>query len=58
MCYLFTDVKKPKLMTSAINILEKKTATSENIKLQILDIKREKLKLKREEIDVSKNILL
>ncbi|XP_071628772.1 uncharacterized protein [Temnothorax longispinosus] len=49
--------KKPRLMATAINLLEKKSTLSENIKQEMLDLKKEKLALKREEVNTFKAIL-
>lgn len=44
-------------MTTAIDLIEKKTSTSETLKLQMLEIEREKLQLKKEELGVHKDML-
>lgn len=44
-------------MATAINLLEKKSSTSEDIKKKMLRLKEEKLELKKEELFVSREIL-
>ncbi|KMQ82305.1 hypothetical protein RF55_23439, partial [Lasius niger] len=51
------DIKKPRLMATAINLLEKKSTLSENIKQKMLELKKEKLEVKKEELTVFKEIL-
>lgn len=44
-------------MAAAINLLEKKSTSSENIKQDMLDLKKKKLALKREEVNTFQAIL-
>ncbi|XP_020298623.1 uncharacterized protein LOC109862871 [Pseudomyrmex gracilis] len=51
------DMKKPKLMATAVNLLEKKSSMFENLKQKMLELNQETLKLKKEELAVHKGIL-
>lgn len=46
-----------RLMTTAINLLEKKSFTSKNIKKKMLQLKEEILELKKEQLSVLREIL-
>lgn len=50
-------MKKPKLMATAVNLLEKKSSMFENLKQKMLELNQETLKLKKEELAVHKGIL-
>lgn len=51
------DIKNPRLMATAIDLLEKKSFNSENIKQKMLELKEKKLEFIKKELIVKKEIL-
>jgi len=56
----YLDIKRPRLcnksMATAIDLLEKKSSNSENIKQKMLQLKQEKLEIIGEKLTVDKDI--
>lgn len=52
-------MKKPRLttMATAIDLIEKKSSFSDNIKQKILELKEKKLELTKEKLTINKEIL-